>query len=107
MAGDDPASSSYVNSKSKLAEKLGIRSELVKLPENVAAEEVIGAIEAKNSDPLVHAILVQMPLPGHLDSWKILDRILPEKDVDCFHPSNQGLILQNRAALSPAPPAAS
>ena len=71
MAGDDPASRSYVNSKSRLAEKLGIRSELVKLPENVAAEEIIGVIEARNSDPLTHAILVQMPLPARLDSWNI------------------------------------
>lgn len=104
MAGDDPASRSYVNSKNKLAEKLGIRSELVRLPENAAAEAVIQAIEKANSDPLVHAILVQMPLPGHLDSWRILDRILPEKDVDCFHPYNQGLILQNRASLFPCTP---
>ena len=64
MAGDDPASRSYVNSKSRLAEKLGIRSELVKLPENAAAEEIIGVIEARNADPLTHAILVQMPLPA-------------------------------------------
>lgn len=104
MAGDDPASGSYVNSKSKLAEKLGIRSELVKLPENVAADEIIDVIEARNSDRLTHAILVQMPLPKHLDSWKIIDRIAPEKDVDCFHPFNQGLILQNRAGLFPCTP---
>ncbi len=104
MAGDDPASSSYVNSKSKLAEKLGIRSALVKLPESVAAEEIVRVIESSNADPLVHAILVQMPLPAHLDSWKILDHIRPEKDVDCFHPFNQGLILQNRARLFPCTP---
>lgn len=104
MAGDDPASRSYVNSKSKLAEKLGIRSTLVKLAENAEAGAVIRTIAAANADPLVHAILVQMPLPKHLDSWKILDRILPEKDVDCFHPFNQGLILQNRASLFPCTP---
>jgi methylenetetrahydrofolate dehydrogenase (NADP+)/methenyltetrahydrofolate cyclohydrolase len=104
MVGDDPASRSYVNSKSKLAEKLGIRSKLVKLAENAAAEEVSETIAAANADPLVHAILVQMPLPKHLDHWKILDRILPEKDVDCFHPYNQGLILQNRASLFPCTP---
>ncbi len=104
MAGDDPASRSYVNSKSRLAEKLGIRSELVKLPESVAAEEIIGVIEARNSDPLTHAILVQMPLPVRLDSWSILDHIRPEKDVDCFHPFNQGLILQNRAVIFPCTP---
>jgi methylenetetrahydrofolate dehydrogenase (NADP+) / methenyltetrahydrofolate cyclohydrolase len=105
MVGDDPASGSYVSSKSKLAEKLGIRSRLVKLPAHAAAEDVVRAIAAANDDPLVHAVLVQMPLPGHLDSWKILDRILPEKDADCFHPSNQGLIMQNRALLFPCTPA--
>jgi len=104
MAGDDPASRSYVNSKSKLAEKMGIRSKLVKLPETATEKAVIQTIEAANSNPLVHAILVQMPLPKHLDHWKILDRILPEKDVDCFHPFNQGLILQNRSRIFPCTP---
>ncbi len=104
MAGDDPASRSYVNSKSKLAEKLGIRSELIKFPENAAAGEILRVIEAKNSDPLTHAILVQMPLPGHLDSWAILDCLSPEKDVDGFHPFNQGLILQNRGRIFPCTP---
>lgn len=104
MAGDDPASSSYVNSKTRLAERLGIRSELVKFPESAAAGEIIAAIEARNSDPLTHAILVQMPLPGRLDPWAVLDHIRPEKDVDCFHPYNQGLILQNRAAIFPCTP---
>ncbi|MBU4405855.1 MAG: bifunctional 5,10-methylenetetrahydrofolate dehydrogenase/5,10-methenyltetrahydrofolate cyclohydrolase [Candidatus Aminicenantes bacterium] len=104
MAGDDPASRSYVNSKSKLAEKMGIRSKLVKLPETATEKAVMQTIEAANSNPLVHAILVQMPLPKHLDHWKILDRILPEKDVDCFHPFNQGLILQNRSRIFPCTP---
>lgn len=105
MAGDDPASRSYVNSKGRLAEKLGFRSAQVKLPGNVAAEEVISVIETKNADPLTHAILVQMPLPAHLDAWKVLDHIQPKKDVDCFHPFNQGLILQNRAGIFPCTPA--
>jgi methylenetetrahydrofolate dehydrogenase (NADP+)/methenyltetrahydrofolate cyclohydrolase len=105
MAGDNPASRAYVGSKSRLAEKLGIRSELIKLPENVAAEEIAGIIEAKNTDPLTHAVLVQMPLPAHLDSWKILDHIRPEKDVDCFHPYNQGMILLNRSRIFTCTPA--
>ena len=105
MAGDDPASRSYVNSKNKLAEKLGIRSELVKFPEIVTADEIVAAIRAKNSDPLTHAILVQMPLPKHLDTWKILDQLRPEKDVDCFHPFNQGMILLNRSSIFPCTPA--
>ncbi|MBN2400101.1 MAG: bifunctional 5,10-methylenetetrahydrofolate dehydrogenase/5,10-methenyltetrahydrofolate cyclohydrolase [Candidatus Aminicenantes bacterium] len=105
LVGADPASLSYVNSKGRLAEKLGIHSTQVKLPEAALAPDVIQAIVAANDDPQVHAILVQMPLPKHLDSWKILDHIRPEKDVDCFHPFNQGLILQNRASLFPCTPA--
>jgi methylenetetrahydrofolate dehydrogenase (NADP+)/methenyltetrahydrofolate cyclohydrolase len=104
MAGDDPASRSYVQSKSRLAEKLGIRSELVKLPQKATAAEIIEVIEARNADPLTHAILVQMPLPAHLDPWSVLDRIAPEKDVDAFHPFNQGLILQNRGRIFPCTP---
>jgi len=104
MAGDDPASHSYVQSKTRLAEKIGIRSELVKLTEKASAEEIAAVIAARNADPLTHAILVQMPLPGHIDPWGILDRIAPEKDVDAFHPLNQGLILQNRGRIFPCTP---
>jgi len=104
MAGDDPASRSYVNSKSRLAKKLGIHSELVKLPENVTAEEIVGVLTKKNADPAIHAILVQIPLPTHLDSWWLLDHLSPEKDVDCFHPFNQGLILQGRGRVFPCTP---
>jgi len=104
MVGDDPASSSYVNSKNKLAEKMGILSRLVKLPGNAAEAEVIQAIAAANSDPLIHAILVQMPLPRHIDPWGVIDHIAPEKDVDAFHPFNQGLILQNRGRIFPCTP---
>ncbi len=103
-AGDDPASRSYVQSKSRLAEKIGIRSELVKLAESATAAEIAAVIAAKNADPLTHAILVQMPLPRHIAAWDILDRILPEKDVDAFHPLNQGLILQNRGGIFPCTP---
>jgi methylenetetrahydrofolate dehydrogenase (NADP+)/methenyltetrahydrofolate cyclohydrolase len=105
MAGDDPASGSYVNSKSKLAEKLGIRSQVIELPEKAEALEVIQAIAKANDDPQAHAILVQMPLPKHLDTWKILDHIRPEKDVDCFHPYNQGMVLLNRSRIFPCTPA--
>lgn len=104
MAGDDPASRSYVNSKNRLAEKLGIRSELVKFSADVTAAEILRVIDEKNADPLIHAILVQMPLPPPLDPWQVIDRIAPEKDVDGFHPVNQGLILQNRGCIFPCTP---
>ena len=105
MVGDDPASGSYVSSKTKLAEKLGISSRLVKLSENAAETEVIQAIAAANDDTRTHAVLVQMPLPAHLDTWKILDHIHPGKDVDCFHPYNQGMIMLNRSRIFPCTPA--
>jgi methylenetetrahydrofolate dehydrogenase (NADP+)/methenyltetrahydrofolate cyclohydrolase len=105
MAGDNPASQSYVKSKSKLAEQLGIRSTLLKLPADSHLEEIIKAIEICNADDQIHAVLVQMPLPASLDSWKILDHIRPEKDVDCFHPINQGMILLNRSHIFPCTPA--
>jgi methylenetetrahydrofolate dehydrogenase (NADP+)/methenyltetrahydrofolate cyclohydrolase len=105
QAGDDPASSSYVSSKRKLAEKLGIGSHPVKLAENATAAEVMQAIATANDDPRTHAILVQMPLPSQLDTWEILDRIRPDKDVDCFHPFNQGMIMLNRSRIFPCTPA--
>jgi methylenetetrahydrofolate dehydrogenase (NADP+)/methenyltetrahydrofolate cyclohydrolase len=104
MAGDDPASRSYVNSKSRLAEKLGIRSELVKLPANTALGELLRVLDEKNADAQVHAMLVQMPLPHGLDPWAVIDRIAPAKDADAFHPVNQGLILQNRGRIFPCTP---
>jgi methylenetetrahydrofolate dehydrogenase (NADP+)/methenyltetrahydrofolate cyclohydrolase len=104
LAGDDPASRSYVSSKNKLAAKLGIRSELVEFPADVPAAEIARAVEARNADPAVHAILVQMPLPRHLDPWGVIDRIAPAKDVDAFHPVNQGRILQNRGLIFPCTP---
>jgi methylenetetrahydrofolate dehydrogenase (NADP+)/methenyltetrahydrofolate cyclohydrolase len=104
MAGDNAASAAYVGSKSKLAEKMGIHSRLVKLPENAAAADVIRAVTTANAEPLIHAILVQMPLPGHIDPWEVIDRIAPEKDVDALHPFNQGLILHNRGRIFPCTP---
>jgi methylenetetrahydrofolate dehydrogenase (NADP+)/methenyltetrahydrofolate cyclohydrolase len=105
MAGDDPASQAYVKSKNKLAGQLGIRSTLLKLPADIQFEEIVKTIEICNADEKTHAVLVQMPLPAHLDAWKILDHIRPEKDVDCFHPFNQGMILLNRSRIFPCPPA--
>jgi methylenetetrahydrofolate dehydrogenase (NADP+)/methenyltetrahydrofolate cyclohydrolase len=74
------------------------------LPAEVTEEELAAINAARNADPLTHAILVQMPLPGHIDAWGILDRISPDKDVDAFHPLNQGLILQNRGRIFPCTP---
>ena len=104
IAGDDPASRVYVASKSREARKLGIRSEVIEYPAAVSRETLVEKIDQLNDFPEVDAILVQLPLPGHLDPWELLDRIDPGKDVDCLHPLNQGLVLLNRSSVFPCTP---
>ena len=104
IAGDDPASRVYVASKSRQARKLGIRSEVLEYPADVSRETLIEKIGQLNDCPGVDAILVQLPLPGHLDPWELLDRIDPGKDVDCLHPLNQGRVLLNRSSVFPCTP---
>jgi methylenetetrahydrofolate dehydrogenase (NADP+)/methenyltetrahydrofolate cyclohydrolase len=96
IAGDDPASHSYVRSKVKRCNDIGIYSEKIELPDDVPAAEIIDTIQQLNSDKKIHGVLVQLPLPKHLDSDKILNNILPRKDVDGFLPQNTGLLLQDR-----------
>ena len=105
MVGDDPASRIYVRTKHKVAEKLGIRSELVVLPGDSSRSDVLTALRRLNRDDRVDAILVQIPLPNHLETWKILDEIDPAKDVDRFHPLNLGRVLTGQADLFPCTPA--
>ncbi len=90
LVGDDPASQSYVSSKEKACQRLGIRSVTLRMPENITQQELETAIQEANADPAVHGILVQLPLPRHLDSDRALSLILPEKDVDGFHDINAG-----------------
>ena len=90
LVGEDPASQTYVNNKEKACQRLGIRSVTLRMPEQTTQEELETAIEDANADPSVHGILVQLPLPGHLDSDRALSLILPEKDVDGFHDVNAG-----------------
>ncbi|MBR5545542.1 MAG: bifunctional methylenetetrahydrofolate dehydrogenase/methenyltetrahydrofolate cyclohydrolase FolD [Clostridia bacterium] len=90
LVGEDPASQTYVNNKEKACQRLGIRSVTLRMPEQTTQEELETAIEEANADPSVHGILVQLPLPGHLDSDRALSLILPEKDVDGFHDVNAG-----------------
>src|SRR5690606_25858908 len=94
--GEDPASQTYVRMKAKRAEDLGLRSETLVFPENVAQAELCGSIAALNEDPEVHGILVQLPLPGHLDKAAVLDTIDPMKDVDGLHPVSMGLLMAGR-----------
>ena len=105
LAGDDPASKVYVGSKKRLAEKLGIVSRPLEFSVSVGEAEITAAVSGLNHDHRVDAILIQLPLPAHLDTWKILAGIDPDKDADCLHPCNQGLIQLNRAGIFPCTPA--
>lgn len=90
LVGEDPASQTYVSNKEKACARLGIRSKTICMPEETTQQELENAILEANADPSVHGILVQLPLPHHLDSDRALSLILPEKDVDGFHDINMG-----------------
>lgn len=102
--GEDPASVSYVSGKSKASEELGIYSETIVLPEDAGEEEVLAKVEELNNDPRFHGILVQLPLPKHIDSDKVLNAIDPRKDVDGFHPVNVGRLLIGEPFFMPCTP---
>jgi len=90
LVGEDPASQTYVSNKEKACARLDIRSNTIRMPEETTQQELENAILEANADPSVHGILVQLPLPNHLDSDRALSLILPEKDVDGFHDINVG-----------------
>lgn len=104
LVGEDPASLVYVGHKAKTCRKLGIYSEVLRLPETVTTEELIDKIQILNSRPEVHGILVQLPLPEHIDEQLILEAISPAKDVDGFHPVNVGLLSLGRESFVPCTP---
>jgi len=93
LVGDDPASSSYVRMKGKACQELGIYSQTLLKPSDYSEGSLLGLIEKLNDDPMIHGILVQMPVPGHIDVSKIVRAIDPNKDVDAFHPVNVGKML--------------
>lgn len=90
LVGDDPASQIYVRQKERMASQSGIASRVVRLPGNSSQEEVLALIAELNADPAVHGILVQLPLPAQIRSEAVMQSVLPEKDVDGFHPENVG-----------------
>ncbi len=102
--GEDPASVSYVSGKSKASEQLGIYSETVLFPEQTGQEELLAKVEELNGEPKFHGILVQLPLPKHIDSDKVLNTIDPRKDVDGFHPVNVGKLLIGEPYFMPCTP---
>lgn len=93
LVGEDPASQVYVRMKEKACDKMGILSRGVRPPADIGQEDLIAEIEALNADPTIHGILVQLPLPKHLDTATVLQRVSPERDVDGFHPVNLGRLL--------------
>jgi methylenetetrahydrofolate dehydrogenase (NADP+)/methenyltetrahydrofolate cyclohydrolase len=104
IVGDDPASKVYVGNKHKACGELGIASEVIRLPADTGEADLIAAIDRLNADAAVHGILVQLPLPKHINAEKVLERIRPDKDVDGFHPLNAGNLAIGREALVPCTP---
>jgi methylenetetrahydrofolate dehydrogenase (NADP+)/methenyltetrahydrofolate cyclohydrolase len=106
LVGDDPASAVYVGSKERTCIELGMRGETIRQPASIAQQELVAIIDRLNADPAVHGILVQMPLPEHIDADAIVRRIRPDKDVDGFHPVNVGkLWIGERDGFAPCTPA--
>ncbi len=105
LVGDDPASEVYVGSKARTCGELGMRSEVHRLGAGAAQREVERVVERLNADPEVDGILVQLPLPGHLDPHAVIDRIDPAKDVDGLTARNAGLLQQGRHRIAPCTPA--
>lgn len=105
LVGNDPASEIYIRAKQKACAEIGIRAEAFHLPENTSQAELTGLINRLNNTPEINGILVQLPLPRHLNEKEILLAVAPEKDVDGFHPYNAGSIIQKRAgAFTPCTP---
>jgi methylenetetrahydrofolate dehydrogenase (NADP+)/methenyltetrahydrofolate cyclohydrolase len=104
LVGEDPASQSYVTAKERTCEDIGIYSDDNRLPAETSQEELIALVERMNKDPKIHGILVQLPLPKHLNEAEVLLKIDPAKDVDGFHPMNVGKMVVGEKAFLPCTP---
>ncbi len=104
LVGENPASRAYVRSKTRACEKAGVAGETAQLPADISAADLAERIRQWNDDDDVDGILIQLPLPGHLPEREILDLVIPEKDVDGFHPVNVGRMWLDQEALTPATP---
>ena len=104
LVGSDPASQVYVRSKGKQTVEVGMNSFEHKLDADTPEDVLLDLIDSLNVDPAVHGILVQLPLPGHLDETSVIDRIAPEKDVDGFHIANVGLLGTGQKSMVPCTP---
>ena len=106
IAGDNPASKVYVRNKTLAAEEIGVRSRLLEYGKEVPEAELMQTVAALNADPAVHGILVQLPLPSHIDASRVLESIAPAKDVDGFHEANLGALMAGRPGVVPCTPLA-
>lgn len=104
LVGDDPASQTYVNSKTRMCEKLGLYSEVIRRPSSLTQDELLKIVHELNENPRIHGILVQSPVPEQIDELSITLAIDPKKDVDGFHPYNVGMMLLGRPVLLPCTP---
>ena len=105
LVGDDPASHIYVRTKRKNSAEVGIKSWDHDLPADTSQEQLLELVHELNGDPAVHGILVQLPLPAHVDEQAVLDAVEPTKDADGFHPYNFGRLLSGNPVVAPATPA--
>ncbi|HGZ70720.1 MAG TPA: bifunctional methylenetetrahydrofolate dehydrogenase/methenyltetrahydrofolate cyclohydrolase FolD [Nitratifractor sp.] len=104
LVGDDPASHTYVSMKEKSCKNAGFYSIVHKMPNTISQDEIIDTIKMINNNPRIDGILVQLPLPEHIDTTKILEVVDPKKDVDGFHPYNMGRVVENLPAFAPCTP---
>jgi methylenetetrahydrofolate dehydrogenase (NADP+) / methenyltetrahydrofolate cyclohydrolase len=105
LAGDDPASKVYVRNKTRACEEVGLRSQQIDYPATVTQEELMACIRKLNADPAVHGILVQLPLPKHIDAARVLQAVSPEKDADGFHTESMGALVAGTPRFVPCTPA--
>lgn len=104
LVGDDPASAVYVRNKKLACQKSGIESRSYELPSETTQDDLLKLVDELNGDPAVDGILVQLPLPAHIDSQAVLERIMPHKDVDGFHPYNVGRLVVKMPLMRPCTP---
>jgi methylenetetrahydrofolate dehydrogenase (NADP+)/methenyltetrahydrofolate cyclohydrolase len=104
LVGEDPASQIYVRNKAAACEAAGMLSRIIPMGTDTAEDELLDVIDALNNDPAIHGILVQLPLPGHIDTGSVIEAISPDKDVDGFHVSNAGLLMTGRPRFRPCTP---
>jgi methylenetetrahydrofolate dehydrogenase (NADP+)/methenyltetrahydrofolate cyclohydrolase len=104
LVGDDPASQSYVTAKERACEDIGIYSDDNRLPAETTEAELLALVDRMNTDPKINGILVQLPLPKHIDESKVLLAVSPDKDVDGFHPMNIGKMVAGKKAFLPCTP---